>query len=105
MGDWINGSCRMIEQEMNTSIRDLFFRSMSQAMPIWDFTAQVKRQAAQAIIGETVGNHDRHVGSLVDCSGSQCRTDARITAANDQHPGHHDCSLCVIPVFGMTPSC
>src|SRR5450755_1647423 len=81
----INRLCCMLQEQVNACIRNLCLRAVSKLMVIRYFPTQIKRQATDAVVGESVLHNERDACRRVQFSGSQCGADARIAAAdNDQ---------------------
>ena len=67
-------------------------RSMSESLPIRRLTAQIKRQATDAVIGEIIGEQDRDLGILVQFACPKSCADACIAPAHDQQSHRHPAS-------------
>ena len=62
---------------------------MSEAMPIRSFSAEIKRQTANAVVGKIVGEQHVDLCVTVEFLGTQSGADSRVAPAYNQHSHAH----------------
>lgn len=82
----------LVESQHDTLCLYLWHGAVGEFLPLGHFTAQIKGQPTNAVVGKVVGYDHCHLDGGLNFAYSQGRADARITAADDEQVRHADSS-------------
>ena len=75
-------------QQADTRLPDFFFRPVRQTSPFGDFSTQVERQAADAVIRISIGHHNGGLNGRIYFARPESRANSGVASTDDDQTIH-----------------
>jgi hypothetical protein len=99
---WINCLCLMIEQQRDPGFAQFGLGAMSKLVGVLHLTAQVERQATDAVVRESIFHNNDNLPGGIQFSGTQGCTDASITSSKNEESVHAGSSWALAAAYNCS---